>query len=85
MTPKKYPQNFDTPKNIYFSENPKNIEIQKFEPKKMDRAYVWMKKSEYPPPWGGVMPKGWDFGVLGRVKNLSVGICNGATLAAHSS
>ena len=25
MTPKKYPQNLYTPKNIYFSENPKNI------------------------------------------------------------
>ena len=50
MTPKKYPQNFKTPKNICFSEIPKNIEIQNFEPKKMDRAYVCMKISEYPPP-----------------------------------
>ena len=36
MTPKKYPQNVHTQKNIHFSENPKNIEIQKFDPKKMD-------------------------------------------------
>ena len=50
MAPKKYPENFHTPKNIYFSESPKNIEIQNFEPKKMDRAYVCMKISEYPPP-----------------------------------
>ena len=34
MTPQKYPQNFHTPKNIHFSENPKNIEIQKIDPKK---------------------------------------------------
>ena len=50
MTPKKYLQNFYTPNNIYFSKNPKNIEIQNFEPKKMGRAYVCMKISEYPPP-----------------------------------
>ena len=33
----------------------------------------------------GVMSKGWDFGVLGRVKNFRLGICNGAPLTAHSS
>ena len=49
MTPKKYPQNFHTQKNIHFSENPKNIEIQKSDPQKMVRAYVRMK-IEYPPP-----------------------------------
>ena len=48
MTPKKYAQNFHTPKKIHFSENQKNIEIQKFDPKKMGRAYVCMKLSEYP-------------------------------------
>ena len=32
----------------------------------------------------GVMPQGWDLGVLG-VKNLSVGICDGAPSTAHSS
>ena len=52
MTPKKYPQNLHTPKNIRFSENPKNIEIQNFEPPKTTRAYVCMKISEYPPPQG---------------------------------
>ena len=37
MTPKKYPQNLHTPKNIYFSGNPpKNIEIQNFKPQKND-------------------------------------------------
>ena len=42
MTPKKDPQNLHTPKNIRFSKNPKNIEIETFEPKKMTRAYVCM-------------------------------------------
>ena len=49
MTPKKYPQNLHTPKNIIFLKTPKNIEIQNFEPKKMGRAYVCVKISEYPP------------------------------------
>ena len=48
MTPKKYPQNLHTPKIINFSENPKNIEIQNFEPKNMTRAYECMKISKYP-------------------------------------
>ena len=49
--PKKYPQNLNTPKNIFiFLKTQKNIEIQNFEPKKMDRAYVCVKISEYPPP-----------------------------------
>ena len=40
------------PKKIFiFLKTQKNIEIQNFEPKKMDRAYVCMKISEYP-PWG---------------------------------
>ena len=38
------------PKNIHFSENPQNIEIQNFEPQKMTQAYVCVKISEYPPP-----------------------------------
>ena len=48
MNPKKYPQNLHTLKNINFSENPKNIEIQNFKPQKMTRAYQCMKISEYP-------------------------------------
>ena len=32
MTPKKYPQNLMPPKIIHFSEKPKNIEIQNYEP-----------------------------------------------------
>ena len=32
----------------------------------------------------GIMPHGWDLGVLG-VKNFSVGICDGAPSTAHSS
>ena len=48
---KKYPQNLHTPKDIYFSENPKNIEIQNFGPRKMTRAYVCIKISEFT-PWG---------------------------------
>ena len=34
---------------------PKNIEIQNFEPKKMGRAYVCVKISEYP-PWAPPPP-----------------------------
>ena len=34
----------------------------------------------------GVMPQGWDLGVLGGgVKNFSVGICDGAPSTALSS
>ena len=50
-----------TPKNIHkifmakivfvFLKTPKYIEIQNFEPQKMNRAYVCMKISKYPPPW----------------------------------
>ena len=50
MTPKKYRQNFHTQKILIFLKTQKNIEIQNFEPKKMDRAYVCMKISGYPPP-----------------------------------
>ena len=32
----------------------------------------------------GVMPQGWDLGVLG-VKNFLVGICNGVPSTAHPS
>ena len=39
MTPKKYPQNLNTPQKYSFFWKPKKIiEIQNFEPKKMDRA-----------------------------------------------
>ena len=56
MTPKEYPHNLHTPKNIYFPKTPKNIEIQNFEPQKMTRVYVCIKISEYPPPpWGVYM------------------------------
>ena len=48
--PKKIHKIFIPQKNIHFSETPQNIEIQNFEPKKMDRAYVCVKISEYPPP-----------------------------------
>ena len=38
------------PKKIFiFLKTQKNIEIQNFEPKKLDRAYICMKISEYPP------------------------------------
>ena len=43
------------PKKIFvFQKTPKNIEIQNFEPQKMDRAYLCVKISEYPPPPPGV-------------------------------
>ena len=50
MPPQKYPQNVYTQKNIHFSETLKNLEIQKFDPQNMDRAYVCIKISEYPAP-----------------------------------
>ena len=50
-TKSSYPQ-----KILIFLKTPKNIEIQNIEPKKMVRAYVYVKISEYPPPppppWG---------------------------------
>ena len=56
MTPKEYPQNLHTPKNIRFSEHPppqkkKKKLILKFKILNpiMTRAYVCMKISEYPP------------------------------------
>ena len=53
MTTKNIHKIFIPPKNIHFSEIPKNIEIQNFEPKKIARAYVCVEISEYPPPpWG---------------------------------
>ena len=53
MTPKIYPQNLHTPKKIFiFLKTPKNIEIQNFEPQKMDRAYVLRMRENIrvPPP-----------------------------------
>ena len=52
--PKNIHKIFIPPKNIHFSDTPKNIEIQNFEPKKIARAYVCVKISEYPP---GYMPR----------------------------
>ena len=52
ITPKKYPHNLHTPKNIHFSENPKNIEIQNFEPKKKDLSLRMYEKIRVPPPLG---------------------------------
>ena len=51
MTPQNITTKSSYPKNVIFSENPKSIEIQNFEPPKMTQAYVCMKISEYP-PWG---------------------------------
>ena len=48
-TKSSYPQ-----KMFIFLKTQKNIEIQNFEPKKMGRAYVCVKISEYPPPPLGV-------------------------------
>ena len=39
-----------------FLKTPKNIQIQYFEPKKMTRAYVCMKKIRVPRPWGYMSP-----------------------------
>ena len=50
-TKSSYPQ-----KILIFLKTQKNIEIQNFEPKKMGRAYVCVKISEYP-PWDTTPPK----------------------------
>ena len=51
--PKKNIHKILVPQKMFiFLETPKNIEIQNFEPKKMDRAYVCVKISEYPPLGG---------------------------------
>ena len=50
MTLKNFYKIFIPPKILIFPKIQKNIEIQNFEPKKMTRAYVCMKISEYPPP-----------------------------------
>ena len=50
MTPKIIHKIFIPQKIFIFLKTPKNIEIQNFDPKKMGRAYVCMKISEYPPP-----------------------------------
>ena len=47
MTPKKYPQNIHTPKNINFSENPLKYLNSNLRPQKMAGAYVRIK---IPPP-----------------------------------
>ena len=48
--PQKISTKSSYPKKIFiFLKTQKNIEIQNFEPKKMDRAYVCVKISEYPP------------------------------------
>ena len=58
MTPQKISAKSSYPKKYSFFWNPKNIEIQNFEPKKIARAYVCVKISEYPPPpWGSIIQK----------------------------
>ena len=48
--PKKISTKSSYPQKIFiFLKTPKNIEIQNFEPKKIARAYVCVKISEYPP------------------------------------
>ena len=51
MAPNKYP-----PK-VFFSEKPKNIEIQNFDPpppprKRPEPTYMWKYQSTPPPLWG---------------------------------
>ena len=61
--PKKISTKSSYPKKIFiFLKTPKNIEIQNFEPKKMDRAYVYVKRKyqstptpPHPPPPPGFL------------------------------
>ena len=55
--PKKISTKSSYPQKIFiFLKTQKNMEIQNFEPKKIARAYVCVKISEYPPP----PPPRWD-------------------------
>ena len=47
MTPTKYPQKSSYQKKIICLKTPKNIEIQKFDPKKNDPSLRMYKMSEY--------------------------------------
>ena len=50
ISTKSFPPPQQKKKIFIFLKTPKNIEIQNFEPKKIGRAYVCVKISEYPPP-----------------------------------
>ena len=50
MTPKKYPQNFHTQKNIYFSENPKKYRNSKFWTQKNEPSLRMYENIRVPPP-----------------------------------
>ena len=50
MTPKTYPQNIHTPTQIHFTEKPKNIEIQNFEPPKNGPSLRMYENIRVPPP-----------------------------------
>ena len=52
MTPKKYPQNFHTQKNIYFSENPKKYRNSKFWTQKNGPSLRMYENIRVPPPLG---------------------------------
>ena len=53
MTPKKYPQNFHTQKNIHFSENPKKYWNSKIWPQQNGPSLRMYENIRVPPaPWG---------------------------------
>ena len=57
MTPKKYPQNFHTQKNIYFSENPQKISKFKIlNPKNGLSLRMYENIRVPPPPLGVIQP-----------------------------
>ena len=74
--PKTYPRNLHTPKLFIFLKTPKNIEIQKFEPQNMVRAYVYMKISVFPSlhSWGDPSANIFDVTTrkFFRMENLSI-------------
>ena len=70
--PKKITTKSSYPQKIFiFQKTPKNIEIQNFEPQKMDRAYVCVKISEYPPPPSWAMSYELNPGNLGDITRAS--------------
>ena len=51
MTPKKYPQNLNTPQKMFiFLKTQKNIEIQNFEPQKNGPSLRLCENIRVPPP-----------------------------------
>ena len=73
--PLKYSQNLhNIQKYIHFSEKPKNIQIQNFEPPKKARAYVCVIISECPPLRGSTIQKKYSLLKKIGIQHQKIGI-----------